>query len=125
MKFIELQKYGNYSVIVRQDDNGNTLVIDPFVVACGANKDKDGEVMDWDFGHYFDDLFRATDFARSRGTVYMQYSRLEEIASKAIDGLVEDDEDTAYEYFANEIEMDSHELEYFGLDEEKLNQYGF
>ena len=125
MKFIELQKYGHYSGIVRQDDNGNTLVIDPFVVACGANKYKDGEVMDWDFGHYFDDLFRATDFARSRGTGYMQYPRLEEIASKAIDGLVEDDEDTAYEYFANEIEMDSHELEYFGLDEEKLNQYGF
>lgn len=123
MKFIELQKYGNYSVIVRQDDKGNPLVIDTFVVACGANKDKDGEVIDWDFGHYFDDLFRATDFARSRGTGYMQYSRLEEIASKAIDGLVEDDEDTAYEYFANEIEMDSHEAEYFGLNAELLNDY--
>lgn len=123
MKFIELQKYENYSVIVRQDDKGNPIVIEPFVVAYGANKDKDGEIIDWDFGRYFDDLFNATDFARSRGTRYMQYSRLEEIASKAIDGLVEDDEDSAYEYFANEIEMDSHEAEYFGLKAELLNDY--
>ena len=124
MKFIELQKYGNYSVIVRQDDTGNPCVIEPFVVACGVGK-QNGEVMDWDYGHYFDDLFRATDFARSRGNGYLQYLRLEEIASKAIDGLIQDDEETAYEYFAKEIEMDSHESEYFGLDEEKLNEYGF
>lgn len=123
MKFIELQKYGNYSVIVRQDDKGNPLAIDPFVVACGANKDKDGEVIDWDFGHYFGDLFRATDFARSRGTGYMQYPRLEEIASKAIDGLIEDDEETAYEYLVNEIGMDSNEAEYFGIDAELLDGY--
>lgn len=123
MKLIELQKYGNYSVIMRQDDKGNPIVIEPFVVACGVNKDKDGEVIDWDFGHYFDDLFRATDFARSRGIGYMQYPRLEEIAGKAVDGLVEDDEDTAYEYFANEIEMDSHEAEYFGLSTKLLDVY--
>lgn len=123
MKFIELQKYDNYSVIVRQDDKGNPCVIEPFVAACGVNKDKDGEVIDWDFGHYFGDLFNATDFARSRGTGRMQYPRLEEIASKAIDGLVQDDEDTAYEYFADEIEMDSHEAEYFGLNAELLDDY--
>ena len=122
MKFVELQKYGNYSVIIRQDDNGNPLVIEPFVVACGANK-KDGEIVDWDFGHYFGDLFNATDFARSRGKGYMQYPRLEEIAGKAIDGLIQDDEDSAYEYFVSEIEMDDHEAEYFGLDTELLRNY--
>ena len=109
MKFIELQKYGNYSVVMRQDDNGNPTVIEPFVAACGVRKYEDGEVMDWDFGHYFGDLFNATDFARSRGSGYMQYSRLEEIASKAIDGLIQDDEESAYEYLAREVEMDSHE----------------
>jgi hypothetical protein len=122
MKFIELQKYGDYSVIVRQDDKGNPIAIEPFVAAYGVNK-QDGEVIDWGFGHYFDDLFSATDFARSRGSRYMQYPRLEEIASKAIDGLVEDDEDSAYEYFANEIEIDSHEAEYFGLNPELLDDY--
>lgn len=123
MKYIELQKYGEYSVIVRQDDNGNLIAINPFVVAYGANK-HNGEVVDWGLGHYFDDLFNATDFARARGKqIPVQYYRLEEIAGKAIDGLVEDDEDTAYEYFANEIEMDSDEAEYFGLNAELLDSY--
>ena len=123
MKFIELQKYGDYSVIVRQDDKGNPMVIEPFVVAYKPNI-KDGEVADWAMGHYFDDLFNATDFARVRGKqIPLQYYRLEEIAGKAIDGLVQDDEDSAYEYFANEIEMDSDEAEYFGLDAELLDSY--
>ena len=30
---------------------------------------------------------------------------------------------TAYEYFANEIEMDSYEAEYFGLNAELLDDY--
>ena len=123
MKFIELQRYGHYSVVIRQDDKGNPCVIEPFVAACGVNKDKDGEIIDWDYGHYFGDLFHATDFARSRGKGCIQYFRLEEIASKAIDGLVQDDEDSAYEYFANEIEMDSHEAECFGLNNERLDDY--
>ena len=124
MKFIELQKYGNYSVIVRQDDKGNPLVIEPFVVACGANKDKDGEIVDWDFGHYFGDLFEAVNFARTKTETYHpNFHRLCEIASKAIDGLIEDDTETAYEYFAREIEMDSHEADYFGLNQKLLDSY--
>ena len=124
MKLVELQKYGGYSVVMRQDDKGNPIVIEPFVVACGVNKDKDGEVIDWDYGHYFDDLFDAVNYARTKTEIYRpNYYRLEEIASKAIDGLVEDDEDTAYEYFANEIEMDSHEAEYFGLSTKLLDVY--
>lgn len=122
MKFIELQKYNNYSVILREDDKGNPLPIEPFVVACMPNI-KDGEVVDWAYGHYFADLFNAVDFARARGKQYIQFFRLEEIASKAIDGLIQDDEETAYEYFANEIEMDSHEAEYFGIDTELLKNY--
>ena len=122
MKVIELQKYGKYSVIVRQTDNGSLLEVEPFVVAYEVNK-RNGQVIDWEQGHYFSDLFDATDFARARGTGYMQYPRLEEIAGKAIDGLVEDDEDSAYEYFANEIEMDSDEAIYFGLDTEILDSY--
>lgn len=123
MKLIELQKYGDYSVIVRQDDKGNPIVIEPFVVACGVNK-QDGEVVDWGFGHYFDDLFEAVNYARTKTEIYHpNFHRLCEIASKAIDGLVEDDEETAYEYFANEIEMDSHEAEYFGLNPELLDDY--
>lgn len=123
MKFIELRKYGEYSVIVRQDDKGNPCVIEPFVVAYKPNV-KDGEVVDWAMGHYFDDLFNATDFARARGKhIPVQYYRLEEIAGKAIDGLIQDDEESAYEYFAREIEIDSDEADYFGLNQELLDSY--
>ena len=129
MKFIELQKYGRCSVVVRQDEKGNPIVINPFVVAFEVNK-QDGEIIDWAFGHYFDDLFNATDYARVSGKRMddiqaIQFCRLEEIASKTIDGLIQDDEETAYEYFASEVEMDSHEAEYFGLDKEKLEEYIF
>lgn len=124
MKLIELQKYGNYSVIVRQDDKGNPIVIDPFVVVCGANKDKDGEVLDWDFGHYFGDLFDAVNFARTKTETFKpNYYRIDEIASKVIDGLIQDDEETAYEYLAREVEIDSHEADYFGLNKELFDSY--
>ena len=123
MKFIELQKYGEYSVIIRQDDNGKKLHISPFVVACSPNE-KDGEIVGWAFGHYFEDLFNAVDYARTKTETYRPtYYRLEEIAGKAVDGLVQDDEDSAYEYFANEIEIDYQEAEYFGLNPELLREY--
>ena len=123
MKLIELQKYNEYSVVLRTDEKGSPLVCNPFVVAYKPNI-KDGEVVEWAMGHYFDDLFNATDFARARGKqIPVQYYRLEEIAGKVIDGLIMDDEESAYEYFANEIEMDSDEAEYFGLNEELLDSY--
>ena len=123
MKLISLQDYDNYSVIVRQDDNGNLLPVTPFVVACKPNI-KNGEVIDWAFGHYFDDLFDAVNCARTKLELYQpNYYRLCEIASKAIDGLVQDDEQSAYEYLAREVEIDSHEAEYFGLDQELLDDY--
>lgn len=122
MKLIELQKFGNYSVILRQDDSGKPLVIDPFVAACNPNI-KNGEVIDWDYGHYFNDLFVAVNYARVKGKEVLDFYRLTEIASKAIYGLIQDDEDSAYEYFASEIEMDDHEAEYFGLDIDLLDKY--
>lgn len=123
MKFIELQNYDDYSVVLRSDDNGSLLPVEPFVVAYKPNI-KDGEVVGWEHGHYFDDLFDAVNYARTKLELYHpSYYRLCEIASKAIDGLVEDDEETAYEYFANEIEIDSDEADYFGLNKELLDSY--
>ncbi len=123
MKYIELRNYDSYSVIVRLDKKGNILPDEPFVVAYKPNI-KDGEVIDWAHGHYFNDLFDAINYARTKLELYHpNYYRLCEIASKAIDGLIEDDEETAYEYFAREIEIDSHEAEYFGLNTELLESY--
>lgn len=123
MKFIELQSYDDYSVILRLDEKGNALAHQPFVVAYKLNIE-DGMIIDWAHGNYFDDLFDAVNYARTKLELYQpNYYRVCEIASKAIDGLIEDDEDTAYEYFAREIEIDSDEADYFGLDKELLESY--
>ena len=123
MKFIELQNYDDYSVILRLDEKGNLLPVEPFVVAYEPNV-KDGEIIGWVSGYYFQDLFDAINYARTKLELYHpNYYRVCEIASKAIDGLVEDDEETAYEYFAREIEMDSQEADFFGLNKELLDDY--
>ena len=123
MKFTELQRYGEYSVVLRQDSNGNRVSVSPFVVVCSP-RIVNGEIICWAFGHYFEDLFEAVNFARTKTEMYHpNFHRLCEIASKTIDGLVEDDEGSAYDYFANEIEMDDDEANYFGLDVEMLESY--
>lgn len=98
--------------------NGQTvLVIEKaarieYVLATGFNADTN----EWGSGTYLynmDDLARAILYAERP----IGYDRMSEIASKAIDGLREDDEDEAQEYCREEIEMDEEELEYFGLTE--------
>ena len=68
---------------------------------------------------YYDKLM---DFAKAI-TCYdksgIGWWRMNEIASKAIDGLREDDDTEARIYCEEEIEMDSDEMEYFGLAEEE------
>lgn len=123
MKFIELQKYGSYSVVVRQDDKGNPIKINPFVVAWGARKDEDGEVIDWCNGHYFDDLFTAVDFARQRGCTVPSYYRLEEIATIGIEQLTNTDDLVSWSIVTDHIELDDHEAEYFGISVDELNKY--
>ena len=49
---------------------------------------------------------------------YIHRYRLEELATKFKDGLLEDDSESAMEYFIDECEMEENELEYFGLSEE-------
>ena len=41
--------------------------------------------------------------------------RMSEIATAALHKLVEDDRDSAYRFFSEEIGMDTEEIEYFGL----------
>lgn len=49
---------------------------------------------------------------------YIARSRLEELATKFKDGLIEDDYEAAMEYFNGECEMERYEKEFFGIEEE-------
>lgn len=50
-------------------------------------------------------------------TVPIPPDRLSEIATLAIYGLIEDDKDSAYEYFIDTMELTKDEMKYFELDD--------
>ena len=74
----------------------------------------DSESKTWGQGHYYDTISEAMRFIQSKIDVVPFY-RLEELASKAIDGLIEDDPYEAAVYFEHEMEMTEDEIEYFGI----------
>ena len=45
----------------------------------------------------------------------INYERLKEIATMALHKLLEDDKDSAYRFFSEEIDMDTEQIEFFGL----------
>lgn len=47
------------------------------------------------------------------------WDRLSEISTQALQGLIEDDYDSAMEYFRDTIELTDEEREYFGIDKEE------
>ena len=69
------------------------------------------------YGHYDMSEEKATDIFMNYGSI--SESRLEEIADKAIHGLIADDYDEAMTYFKHEIELTPYERKYFGVDEER------
>lgn len=101
-----IAEYGQYAVIKRDTD------FEPYVVAWCLQDDGM-----WEHGHYFSDLFDAVDYAKSQADEgRISYNRMSEIATKAIDGLFEDDSESAYEYCKDEIEMTEEEMDYFGVE---------
>lgn len=44
------------------------------------------------------------------------YERLSELATRFKDGLIEDDEEEALQYFSDECEMTEQEYDYFGIE---------
>ena len=93
----------------------------PYVIAANFNPDGSGDDW-WDSGKYFGDY---GNFCRActNFTLKIGWDRMNEIASKAIDGLIEDDPYEAEVYCVNEIEMTEEEQEWFGIsnkEEEEL-----
>lgn len=50
------------------------------------------------------------------------YCRMAELASLAIDGLIEDDENEALIYLRDTMDLTQEECKYFGIDYEKMNE---
>lgn len=84
----------------------------PWVAAWGYNK----ETCSWSQGHYFEKLEVAMEYIRVKQGKPNWY-RMDEIASKAIDKLIENDPYDAEEFLREEIDLDLEEAQYFCIDE--------
>lgn len=108
--------------------NGRYALLDKgheYVVACGFNE----EIMEWAQGYYYTHwnesenkkmfcLQAAIDYFRRKiDEDYIPRNRLEELATKFKDGLIECDEDFAMEFFEDECDLSESEMEWFGLEE--------
>lgn len=99
-----------------------------YIVACYYDPlRKWGE--QWGHGIYFqflneeyknETLRRATNKLLEKvDESYISRSRLEELATLFKDGLIEDDRESAMEYFNEVCEMTNEEKEFFGIEEEE------
>lgn len=119
MRYEVILEKGNYALIVRGKD------LQEYAIVNGLNKEKD--CWDWtctyyNFGIYSridqtEALFLALDYFRSKTeTDYISYDRAMELATLFKDGLIEDDKETAMEYFENQCDMDEREMKFFGIE---------
>lgn len=118
------------NVILRK--NGYALIDrgHEYVVACGFDETQP-ENQQWEHGMYYTHwnesetkkmcmLQAALDhFRLFVDNDYISRRRLEELATKFKDGLIEDDEKSAMEYFTEECEMEDYELDFFGIETER------
>ena len=88
----------------------------PYVIVSGYNpKMPEGQQWDSAYGYYNDFIDFVKDIMNLTET-YISYNRMSEIASKAIDGLIEDNKGEAFIYLRDEIELEGKEWEYFGVE---------
>lgn len=88
---------------------------EPWCVGCDYNG-KDS----WWHGNYFATISEAMRYIQEKLDKYNNricYSRMDEIATKTIDKLIENDPYEAEEFLREELELDDDEVEYFGIGE--------
>ena len=121
MKYEVILENGEYALILR----GSRM--EEYAVVNGLNKETGewgGTCCYYNFGNYTQidkaqALFLALDYFRMRTeTDYIPRCRLEELATQFKDGLIEDDEESAMEYFDEVCEMSESEKEFFGIETE-------
>lgn len=71
---------------------------------------------EWHGGDYYGYRYLQSAIDSFNKGYSITYSRMSELATLFKDGLIEDDEDSAMEYFLGECDMDEDELEYFGIE---------
>jgi hypothetical protein len=105
MMLVEEFKEINYALIYRGGDI-------PWVAAYGYDK----ATQSWAQGHYFNDFLSAVRYIQNiKDTV--PFLRLEEIATKTMDKLIEIDWQEAEEFLKDELDLTETEVDYFGLTE--------
>ncbi len=106
----ELGKLRTGATVVITDNK-----IQPFVVARDYDPSA-SENEQWSSGTYFASLIELALYV-TYTEMPIGYQRMSEIASKAIDGLREDDEENAFNYLVedSDLDMTDEELEYFGF----------
>lgn len=100
-----------------------------YIVACEYDETQQ-KGQQWGYGLYFprwsecqtenvNALYNAIETFREKTEEnYISRSRLENLAMQLKDGLIEDDKETAMEYFNNICEMTEEEKEWFGIDKD-------
>lgn len=121
MKYEVLFEKGDYALVKRGSEMTQYAVV---YCLDDENKCWDCTVGYTDFGKYssiteIEALQNMVELFRMRTeTDYIPRCRLEELATQFKDGLIEDDEESAMEYFDEVCEMTESEKEFFGIETE-------
>ena len=120
MKYTILLRNGRYALLEMETQ---------YVVACGFDETQ-SEGSQWSQGYYYTH-WNTSEIVKQRmlsaalecyrtltETDYIPRCRLEELATQFKDGLLENDEESAMEYFDSECEMSENEKEFFGIETE-------
>lgn len=120
MKYTVLLRNGRYALLEMKTQ---------YVVTCGFDETQP-ENQQWVQGYYYTHwntneivkqrmLSAALEYFRTLTEEnYIPRCRIEELATKFKDGLLEVDKDFAMEYFDSECEMEDYEKEFFGIKTE-------
>ena len=112
---------GSIALIKRGETNPEYAVVGglvPKLERTYNGTDWSSTIDYWDCSAY--GLQSALDCFRSRTeTDYIPRWRLEELATLFKDGLIEDDKESAMEYFEDTCEMSDEEKNFFGIENEE------
>lgn len=119
MKWIEILRKDDVALLQSENDT-------QYAVVTGYNPEAP-EDQQWDSGTYFtywnnkntkvSYLQVALDCFRDKTEInYVPRCRLEELATQFKDGLIEDDRESAMQFFDEVCEMDESEKKFFGIE---------